>query len=56
MNILAICCALNNSYISIKYNDLTISEIIKSDENYHSLYLVSKIKDLCKKNNIQLNN
>lgn len=54
MNILAICAALNNSYLAIKYEDKIIDEIIKSDENYHSLYLISKIKDLCNKNNIAL--
>ena len=52
MNILAICSALNNSYFAIKYNDKIISEIIESDRNYHSLYLISKIKETFKKNNI----
>ena len=56
MNILAICAALNNSYFAIKYNNNIISEIIKSDENYHSLYLISKIKETCKINNIELKN
>ena len=54
MNILAICSALNNSYLAIKYEDKTISKIIKSDENYHSLYLISKIKEICSKNSIEL--
>ena len=52
MNILAICSALNNSYFAIKHNDKIISEIIESDRNYHSLYLISKIKETFKKNNI----
>ncbi len=56
MNILAICSALNNSYLAIKYKDKIISEIIKSDENYHSLYLISKIKEICSKNSIELKN
>ncbi len=54
MNILAICAALNNSYFAIKYNDKIIDEVIKSDENYHSLYLISKIKEICEENNIEL--
>ena len=54
MNILAICCALNNTYFAINYNNQIHSEIIKSDENYHSLYLISKIKDYIKKENINL--
>jgi tRNA threonylcarbamoyl adenosine modification protein YeaZ len=54
MNILAICSALNNSYLAIKYNDQLIDEIICSDENYHSLYLISKIKELCEKYSIEL--
>ena len=56
MNILAICCALNNTYFAIKHNNQIHSEIIKSDENYHSLYLISKIKDYIKKENIVLSN
>jgi len=56
MNILAICAALNNSYLAIKYKDKLIDEIIVSDENYHSLYLISKIKEICNKNEIELKN
>ena len=56
MNILAICSALNNSYLAIKYEDKIISKIIKSDENYHSLYLISKIKEILEKNSIELKN
>ena len=55
MNILAICAALNNSYLGIKFEDKFITEIIKSDENYHSLYLISKIKEICTKKSINLN-
>ncbi len=54
MNILTICSALNNSYLGIKYNNQEFCETIKSDENYHSLYLISKIKELLEKNNIEL--
>lgn len=54
MNILALCSALNNSYLAIKYEDKIIDEIIKSDENYHSLYLISKIKEIVEKNKIDL--
>ena len=54
MNILAICSALNNSYLAIKYNDKLFDEIIFSDENYHSLYLITKIKEICEFNNIDL--
>ncbi len=54
MNILTICSALNNSYLGIKYNNQEICETIKSDENYHSLYLISKIKELLAENNIKL--
>ena len=56
MNILAICAALNNSYLGIKFEDKLITEIIKSDENYHSLYLISKIKEILEKNSIELKN
>lgn len=54
MNILAICSALNNSYLAIKYENKIYSEIIFSDKNYHSLYLISKIKELTQANNIDL--
>lgn len=54
MNILAVCSALNNSYLAIKYNNNLIDEIILSDENYHSLYLISKIKEICELNSIEL--
>jgi len=55
MNILTICAALNNSYFAIKYKDKLISKIIKSDENYHSLFLISEIKKACEENSIELN-
>lgn len=54
MNILAICAALNNSYLAIEYENKIISEIIKSDENYHSLYLIQRIKTIAKENSIDL--
>ena len=44
MNILAIDSALNNSYIALQKGGNIISKTIKSDENYHSLYLVKEIK------------
>ena len=56
MNILAICCALNNTYLALDYDGKIFSKIIKSDKNYHSLYLISEIKNLCQKENIALNN
>lgn len=46
MNILAIDSALNNSYIALQKDKNIISKIIKSDENYHSLYLIKEIKAL----------
>ena len=54
MNSLAICSALNNSYIAIKYDNKIFSKTIKSGENYHSLYIISQIKDLTEKNSIKL--
>lgn len=54
MNILTICSALNNSYLGLKFNNEIHCEIIKSDENYHSLYLISKIKNIIKEKNIKL--
>jgi len=54
MNILAICAALNNSYFAIEYNNKIISKILKSDENYHSLYLINEIKNTLKDNNLNL--
>ena len=54
-NILAYCCALNNTYIALKIGDNIFSKIIKSDENYHSLYLIKEIENICKENNFKLN-
>ena len=51
MNILALCCAFNNSFLGISYDDKNISRIIKSDENYHSLYLMPEIKKIFSENN-----
>ena len=55
MNILALCSALNNSYLALEKNGEIISEIIRSDENYHSLYLIEKIKNVLKINNLKMN-
>ncbi len=52
MNILTICSALNNSYLGLKTQDKTKSKIIKSDENYHSLYLITEIQKLLQDNSI----
>ena len=56
MNILAICSALNNTYLGFKINNEEIHKIIKSDENYHSLYLISEIKNILKEKNFSLSN
>ncbi|MBQ8476655.1 tRNA (adenosine(37)-N6)-threonylcarbamoyltransferase complex dimerization subunit type 1 TsaB [bacterium] len=53
-NILAICSALNNSYLALECNNKVYSKIIKSDENYHSLYLINEIKKMCNDNNFSL--
>lgn len=52
MNILTICSALNNSYLGLKTQDKTKSKIIKSNENYHSLYLITEIQKLLQDNSI----
>ena len=52
MNILTICSALNNSYLGLKTQDKIKSKIIKSDENYHSLYLITEIQKLLQDNSI----
>lgn len=56
MNILAICSALNNSYLGLKTKDKIQSKIIKSDENYHSLYLISEIQKILKENSLTSEN
>ena len=53
MNILALCSALNNSYLALEKDGSIISEILKSDENYHSLYLAQKIKDILNRNGLK---
>lgn len=54
-NILAVCSALNNTYIALKIKDEIYSKIIRSDENnYHSLYLIKEIKEMCLKHNFNL--
>ena len=55
MNILGFCCALNNSYLALSKNDTITSKIIKSDENYHSLYLINEIKEILKNNSLNFN-
>ncbi len=55
MNLIAFCSALDKTFLAIKYNENIYSEIIKSDENYHSLYLISKIKDIFEKNKLEFN-
>ena len=52
MNILTICSALNNSYLGLKTQDKIKSKIIKSDENYHSLYLITEIQKLLHDNSV----
>lgn len=54
MNIMVLCSALNNSYFAFEYNNKIYSEIIRSDKNYHSLYLIQNIKNALKKQNISL--
>ena len=46
MKILALCSALNNSYLAFDNDGKIVSKIIKSDENYHSLYLIKEIKNI----------
>lgn len=54
MKVLSICSALNNSYLGLDINGKVITKIIKSDENYHSLYLVSAIKKMAESNDFNL--
>ena len=54
MNILGLCSALDNSYLALEKDNEIVSEIIKSDENYHSLYLIEKIKNILKNNNLKM--
>ena len=54
MNILGICSALNNSYLALEKEGKIVTEVIKSDENYHSLYLVKKIKELLEDNSLSM--
>ena len=55
MNILAFCCALNNSYLALSKDFKIDSKIIKSDENYHSLYLLNEIKTILENNKLKFN-
>ena len=56
MNILAFCCALNNTYLALEYKGSKITKTIKSDSNYHSLYLIETIKKLFDENNFEFKN
>lgn len=56
MNLLAFCSGLDRTYIALVYNEKTYSSIINSDENYHSLYLIKKIKSIFEQNNMDLKN
>ncbi len=56
MNILAFCSALDKTYLAIQYNSEIIEKTIKSDENYHSLYLIQEIKNIFSNNNFNLEN
>lgn len=56
MNLLAFCSGLDRTYIAVLYNDKTYSCIINSDENYHSLYLIKKLKSIFEQNSINLSN
>lgn len=51
---LALCSALNNSYLALNINGEIKSEIITSDDNYHSLYLVKKIKAMIEENALKI--
>lgn len=55
MNILAIDSSLDNSYLAFEFEGKIFQKIIKSDENYHSLYLIKKIKEIAALNSIELN-
>ena len=46
MKILALCSALNNSYLAFEDDEEIFSKVIKSDKNYHSLYLIKEIKNI----------
>ena len=56
MNLLAFCSGLDRTYIAVLYNDKTYSCIINSDENYHSLYLIKKLKSIFEQNSMDLSN
>ena len=52
MNILAFCSALDKTYLAIKFGDKIIEKTIKSDENYHSLYLIQELKNIFSSNKL----
>jgi len=55
VNIIAICSALNNSYVAIKFKDIVESKILKSDDkNYHSLFILPQIKEMLQNKNLEL--
>lgn len=55
MNILAFCSALDKTYLALLYDNKMYSKIIKSDENYHSLYLLDEIKKIFDQNSLSFN-
>lgn len=55
MNYLVFDCVLNKTFITLVKNDEFINKIIESDsENYHSVYLISEIKNILEKNSLSL--
>lgn len=56
MNILCFDTSLNKTYIAIFYEDKFLYDEIESDENnYHSAYLIPRIKKMCTDLNMNLN-
>ena len=55
MNYLVFDCVLNKTFITLVKNDEFINKTIESDsENYHSVYLISEIKNILEKNSLSL--
>ncbi len=53
MNILAFCSALDKTYLAVQFGEKIIEKTIKSDENYHSLYLIQELKDIFSSNDLK---